>query len=87
MKKNLNSTAIIIVNWNGWQDTVCCLNSLLPTLSRNDQVIICDNASMNGSMEYIKKWLSAYKTEINNTNLSKNQIGWIAESPVFLAVE
>ena len=77
MKKNLNSTAIIIVNWNGWQDTVCCLNSLLPTLSRNDQVIICDNASMNGSMEYIKKWLSAYKTEINNTNLSKNQIGWI----------
>jgi len=47
---------IVILNWNGWRDTVECLESVF----RNDyplyQVIVCDNNSTDGSLEFIKAW-------------------------------
>ena len=48
--------AIIVLNWNGWRDTIECLESVLRNDYPNYQVIVVDNNSPNNSMEYIKVW-------------------------------
>jgi len=48
--------AIIILNWNGWKDTIECLESVFRNIYPNYQVIVIDNGSTNGSMEKIKSW-------------------------------
>jgi len=47
---------IIILNYNGWADTIECLESVLRNDYTNYQVIVIDNNSTNDSMEYIKNW-------------------------------
>lgn len=68
-----SSTAVIIVNWNGWKDTVGCLDSLLCVLALGDQVIVCDNASSNDSIGHIKTW-AVKKNSVAN---SVDQFGWV----------
>ena len=52
------SVFIVIVNYNGWKDTIECLESLQNISYPNYQVVLVDNGSTNGSLEYIKKWCS-----------------------------
>jgi GT2 family glycosyltransferase len=47
---------IILLNWNGWKDTVQCLESVLRSRYTGFRVIVCDNRSSDGSMEKIKDW-------------------------------
>lgn len=47
---------VVILNWNGWQDTISCLQSLLSTKGVNFRVVVCDNGSTDGSVEKIKSW-------------------------------
>jgi len=47
---------ILILNWNGWEDTIECLESVFRNSYPNYQVIVIDNGSTNGSMERIKAW-------------------------------
>jgi len=47
---------IIILNYNGWKDTIECLESVLRNDYPNYQVIVIDNGSPNNSMKYIKAW-------------------------------
>ncbi len=47
---------VILVNWNGWQDTIQCLESVFKTTYPNYQVLVCDNGSEDGSMDYIREW-------------------------------
>ncbi|MCJ7790062.1 MAG: glycosyltransferase family 2 protein [Candidatus Atribacteria bacterium] len=48
--------AIIILNWNGWKDTIECLESVFRNTYPNYQVIVVDNGSTDDSMEKIKAW-------------------------------
>jgi GT2 family glycosyltransferase len=48
--------AIIILNWNGWRDTLKCLESLQRLTYPNYQVIVVDNGSQDESVERIKAW-------------------------------
>jgi len=48
--------AIIILNWNGWKDTIECLESVYRNTYPNYQVVVIDNGSTDGSMERIKAW-------------------------------
>ena len=48
--------AIIILNYNGWKDTIECLESVFRITYPNYQVIVIDNGSTDGSMEKIKAW-------------------------------
>lgn len=47
--------AIIIVNWNGFEDTIECLNSLHECKETEFFVLLCDNGSTNDSVEKITK--------------------------------
>ena len=48
--------AIIILNWNGWKDTIECLESVFRNNYANYQVIVVDNGSTNSSIEKMKDW-------------------------------
>lgn len=47
---------VILLNWNGWKDTVQCLESVLKSDYRSYRVVVCDNDSTDGSVEKIKAW-------------------------------
>lgn len=49
---------IVILNYNGWKDTIECIESLLKLNYCNYKIIVCDNKSKDNSIEYIKKWLN-----------------------------
>lgn len=44
----------ILVNWNGWRDTVECLSALRGSDYRQMEIIVVDNASADGSVEQIR---------------------------------
>ncbi|WP_439534804.1 glycosyltransferase family 2 protein [Polymorphobacter sp.] len=46
---------IVLVNWNRWQDTIECLESVFRS-SHPVRVVVVDNASADGSMEKIAEW-------------------------------
>lgn len=48
---------IILVNWNGWRDTLECLESLLLLDYPDFRIVICDNGSDDGSLERIAGWV------------------------------
>lgn len=48
--------AIVILNWNGWKDTIECLESVFRNNHPNYQVILCDNNSQDDSLIQIKAW-------------------------------
>lgn len=54
--KDWPKVVIIILNWNGWKDTIECLESVFRNAYTNYQVIVIDNGSTDGSMEKIKAW-------------------------------
>jgi GT2 family glycosyltransferase len=47
---------IILVNYNGWKDTIECLESVLRIDYPAYQVIVCDNGSADSSLEKIRAW-------------------------------
>lgn len=46
---------VVLVNWNGWVDTLECLESLLRSTIPL-AIVVVDNASTNGSAERIVEW-------------------------------
>ena len=72
--------AIIILNWNGWRDTIECLESLLRIEYPNYQVMILDNGSIDGSLQKIKSWVLgeiSAKSAFFNTDPNINPVSWI----------
>lgn len=51
-----HKTYIILVNWNGWQDTLECLESVFNLSIDQFSVIVCDNGSKDGSLDRIIDW-------------------------------
>jgi GT2 family glycosyltransferase len=49
-----SKVAIVIVNWNGWRDTVECLESLRHLVYPDYRVIVIDNGSTDASVERLK---------------------------------
>lgn len=47
---------MILLNWNGWKDTIECLESVFRLVGEEFRVAVCDNASTDGSWEKIKQW-------------------------------
>lgn len=54
--ENKSKVYVVILNWNGWKDTIECLESVFKLDYKNYRVIVCDNYSSDSSFEYIKAW-------------------------------
>lgn len=52
------NVGIVISNYNGWQDTVQCLESLQKQTYRNFEIILLDDASTNDSVQQLQKHLT-----------------------------
>ena len=48
--------SIIVLNYNGWQDTIACLKSLRRQSYRDFRVVVADNGSSDGSVAHISEW-------------------------------
>lgn len=47
---------VLLLNWNGWRDTLECLDSLFRMHYPHFRVVVCDNASSDESVERIAAW-------------------------------
>ncbi|CEL25132.1 glycosyltransferase family 2 protein [Methanobacterium formicicum] len=52
--------SIVVLNWNGWEDTIECLESLFQINYPNFDVILVDNASEDDSLEKIRDYCSGH---------------------------
>lgn len=52
----MNRTYIIIVNWNGWRDTIECLESLMLLEYPDFRIVVCDNGSEDNSILKLREW-------------------------------
>ncbi|KAF5029528.1 glycosyltransferase family 2 protein [Methanobacterium aggregans] len=60
----LPHVSIIILNWNGWKDTIECLESVYQINYPNYDVVLIDNDSKDDSIEKIKEYCNgALKVE------------------------
>ena len=67
------NVVIIILNWNGWQDTIECLESIYQNNYHNYDVIIVDNNSTDKSIDNIKKYCKG-QLKTKSTFFSYNPI-------------
>ncbi len=65
--------SIIILNWNGWEDTIECLESLYHINYPNYDVIVVDNGSEDESIHMIRKYATgALEIESNFFSFSSH---------------
>ncbi|MDD5106387.1 MAG: glycosyltransferase family 2 protein [Desulfuromonadaceae bacterium] len=57
----MSRAIIILVNWNGWQDTVECLESLQDLAYPDFRIVVCDNGSSDNSLHEIKHWANRHE--------------------------
>lgn len=73
---DLAKVYIIVLNWNGWQDTIECLESVVQNTYGNYRVVVCDNYSSDGSLDKIKQWahgkMSAHVSECQSIAQNMN---------------
>ena len=62
-------TYIILLTWNGWEDTEECLRSLLPVSDDRTRVLVVDNGSTDGTPDNIRLRFPAFEVLENGTNL------------------
>ena len=48
------SVTVVVLNWNGWQDTLSCVDSLRKADYPSFRTIIVDNGSTDGSMAHLR---------------------------------
>lgn len=60
---------IIILNWNGWQDTLACVESCRNLSWSNFRILVVDNASSDGSEEILRSQLTDVEIIQSGANL------------------
>lgn len=75
---------IVIVNYNGWRDTLACIRSILLSVYTEYKIIIVDNASSDHSVDELQKHLKLIckKTNGISKNVQINEV-WYSEN-IFL---
>ncbi len=55
-KKQTHLVGIIILNYNGWSDTIECIESILKNNYPSYEIIVVDNNSTDDSLYFLKLW-------------------------------
>jgi len=50
------AVTVLVLNYNGWRDTIACLDSLRQLTYPNYRIVVIDNGSSNDSVEMIRAW-------------------------------
>jgi GT2 family glycosyltransferase len=66
------NVTIIVLNWNGYKDTIECLESLLKMDYPNFDIVLTDNDSHDCSIVAIQRWAEEAKVQIIDSNFSPN---------------
>ncbi len=77
MDREHPAVSIIIINWNGWGDTIECLESLYQINYPNFKVIVVDNGSQDESLEKIRDYAMGkvnVKSEFFEYNLNNKPL-------------
>jgi GT2 family glycosyltransferase len=77
---NYTKVSIIILNWNGLEDTVECLESLKKITYPNYAVIVVDNGSTGNDARVLREKFDDYIHLIEN---DKNTFAFLGCSPGF----
>jgi GT2 family glycosyltransferase len=64
---NACPVAVVLLNFNGWRDTLACVDSLLNSKCGFRTLVICDNASTDDSMAELRKGLVERQAQIAET--------------------
>ena len=63
---NQPKVSIIILNWNGLKNTICCLQSLKKITYQNYEVVVVDNGSKNKQADVLEERFKNYIHLIRN---------------------
>jgi GT2 family glycosyltransferase len=82
-------SAIVIANWNGWKDTLACLDSIACSTHKDNLVIVLDNASDNESWMQLTNWINGYSVSddlidnlpIRDSRIIDQKVSSIDKSP------
>ena len=58
----MNRLAVIVLNWNGADDTIECMDSLIEQTYKKLDIILVDNKSSDNSVERFKNYISEKKS-------------------------
>ena len=75
---NQPRVAIVLLNWNGYEDTLECIRSLRRMEYRNWHAVIVDNGSSDGSVEHLRRAcpeVSVLETHRNLGFAAGNNVG------------
>lgn len=62
----MNSVAIVILNWNGIEDTIACLDSLRLQSYTDCSIVVIDNGSVDDSVDRLRQYI-AHNADTNIT--------------------
>jgi len=65
---------VILVNWNGWKDTINCASSVMASNFLNIKILIVDNGSTDGSIEQIIDWANQKNVVLSVVHLQTEDI-------------
>ena len=77
----------VVLNWNGWNDTQECLESLVAADLLVDTIIVVDNGSTDDSVKQIRTWGEKQFGNIGELDRARQkQVKDLAELPAFLLI-
>ena len=79
--------SIIILNWNGWKDTIECLESVLKNNYPNFHIILVDNFSENDSVQKIRNWALKSEPAVEQTNFPELVFPTVSKPIPFFEIE
>lgn len=62
------AVGVVILNWNGWRDTIECLESLVRARPAASRVVVVDNASRDESVEQLVRWARSRDVQLETRN-------------------
>lgn len=65
----MKRVSIVVLNWNGWQDTVACVASLQAQDYGSFELLLVDNGSTDGSPQHLQRALPAVRLLQTGSNL------------------
>jgi GT2 family glycosyltransferase len=76
-------TYIILLNYNGWEDSIECIESIFKCHNKNYHIILVDNNSPNNSVEKIELWAKGkLKIELDESNKLKSKTFPFIQKPL-----